>query len=298
MKKFLKSYCVGFIISVLLCGSVYAATYFASSDVTYDNGVSGLKSENVQDAIDELYTECTKEPTAGETIIENAGLEKDPYECRYFFTGKSVNNYISFNNEKSWRIMSVECDGRIKIMRFSTLGDSYAWDEDGGNDWSAPSSLNTFLNNTFFNKLNLTAQQQVETSDFSIGAVTYKNYDLKGQITDENSKTWHGNIALPTISEYIRTNSDTTKCGTFLSHVGTYHAECNDTNWMYIDSQWWSLTISKNYGPYIIGWEGNIDDGSNVTSNGNYVRPTMYLKSSIKITGGTGTSSNPYQISL
>ena len=34
---------------------VYAATYFPSDDVTYDNSESGLSSTDVQGAIDELY---------------------------------------------------------------------------------------------------------------------------------------------------------------------------------------------------------------------------------------------------
>ena len=103
MKKIskVKSKLFYFSLGVIACSvvGVAAATYFPSNDVTYDNTESGLTSTNVQGAIDELYTECTKEPTAGETIIEDAGLEKDPYECRYFFTGANPNNYINFNNE-------------------------------------------------------------------------------------------------------------------------------------------------------------------------------------------------------
>ena len=131
-KQFLKKYLIGFILGVVSVGivAVYAETYFPSNDVTYDNTESGLTSTNVQGAIDELYTECTKEPTAGETIIEDAGLEKDPYECRYFFTGANPNNYITFNDEQAgWRIISVECDGTIKIMRTSNIGNQ-DWDDE------------------------------------------------------------------------------------------------------------------------------------------------------------------------
>ena len=52
------------------------------------------------------------------TIANNGdGLYKDEYvEDRYIYRGKDPNNYITFNNEM-WRILSVEENGTIKIIR-------------------------------------------------------------------------------------------------------------------------------------------------------------------------------------
>ncbi len=126
IKKIMFEYLPGFILGVItaISISVIATTYFPSGDVTYDNTASGLQSTNVQGAIDELYGVCTAEPPVADQIIENAGLEKDPYECRYFFTGANPNNYITFNNEL-WRILSVECDGSIKIIKNESIGEHY-----------------------------------------------------------------------------------------------------------------------------------------------------------------------------
>ena len=54
IKRFAKQYLIGFVIGIIVCGtvSVIAATYFPSNQTTYDNSVSGLQSTNVQDAID------------------------------------------------------------------------------------------------------------------------------------------------------------------------------------------------------------------------------------------------------
>ena len=123
IKEFLKSYLVGLILGIVVSGTigVIAATYFPSKDVTYDNKESGLSSTDVQGAIDELYGVCTAKPP-GEQIIEDNGLEKDPYECRYFFTGTNPNNYVTFNGETAgWRIISVGCDGTIKIMKTTNI---------------------------------------------------------------------------------------------------------------------------------------------------------------------------------
>ena len=193
-KEFLKKYLIGFIFGFVSVGivAVYAETYFLSNDVTYDNSLSGLSSTNVQEAIDELYGVCFP-PKAGNQIIEDAGLEKDPYECRYFFTGSNPNNYVTFNDEQAgWRIISVECDGTIKIMKDTSIG-SELWDSSGSTDWSRPATLNTYLNEDYYNdELTATAQSQIVAKDFSIGTVIFGNNNLATQINDENSKKWNG----------------------------------------------------------------------------------------------------------
>ena len=291
IKEFLKKYLIGFIIGVITTFSisVIAATYFPSKDVTYDNGVSGLKSKNVQDAIDELYTDCTTIPT-GEQIIEDAGLEKDFYECRYFFTGENPNNYITFNGEKAgWRIISVECDGTIKIMINENI-ENMEWDTSGSNNWARPATINTYLNETYFNMLNDTAQSQIVVKDFSIGGTI--NHDLADIVNDENEMTWKGKIALPTLSEYLRTNSSES-CKTYSNN-----ATCKDTTWMYYSyDNWWLLTYPSNGtgGAFRIGSSGVINTYS-VSGSSNRVRPTLYLNSNVKLSG-SGTESDPYVLS-
>ena len=218
IKTFIQNYVIGFTIGILFCEiiAVLAATYFPSNQTTYDNTNTELQSENVQDAIDELYGVCL--PSAGDQIIEDAGLEKDPYECRYFFTGANPNNYITFNNETaSWRILSIECDGRIKIVKKDDINTSETiqWDTLVSNNWARPAALNTYLNSTYYNSLTDIAKSQIVASDFSIGAVTVSNDDLSGQINIENSVNWKGKIALPTVSEYLRINSNKSECETF-----------------------------------------------------------------------------------
>ena len=160
LKKIFQTKLFYFILGIFVCGtvSVWAQTYFPSNDVSYDNKASGLESTDVQGAIDELYKTCTAK-SAGDQIIENAQLEKDPYECRYFFTGANPNNYITFNNETAgWRIISIECDGSIKIIRNNNIVEKI-WDSSDSNNWARPADLNTYLNNDYYNSLNEDAKK-------------------------------------------------------------------------------------------------------------------------------------------
>ena len=94
IKKIIFGYLPGFILGIIsACTvSVIAVTYFPSNQTTYDNTNTELKSENVQDAIDELYGVCFP-PKAGDTILDNTdivtsggGVYKGEYEDgRYFY---------------------------------------------------------------------------------------------------------------------------------------------------------------------------------------------------------------------
>ena len=130
IKEFSKKYLIGFFIGLILFTvvGVSAATYFPSNQTTYNNGITGMKATNVQTAIDELYNTCFPPTTADQV---KGGLEKDPYECRYFFKGANPNNYITFNNE-TWRIISAECDGTIKIIK-ETSASNQVWDATNSN---------------------------------------------------------------------------------------------------------------------------------------------------------------------
>ena len=304
-KEFLKKYLIGFILGVVsACTiSVIAATYFPSNDVTYDNSESGLSSNDVQGAIDELYTECTKEPTAGDTILDNTdivtsgdGLYEDEYEDgRYFYKGGNPNNYVTFNNEQAgWRIVSIEPDGTIKIMRQAYI-ERMAWDSSNISNWARPASLNTYLNETYYNSLNSTAQSQIVAKDFSIGAVRFENNDLADQINDENGTKWNGKVALVTVSEYIRSNSNKSSCGSFSLNNENSIISCFSTGWMDIYDYWW--TLSPNAGDSNNAFF--VYPGSNVYYNAiskNYaIRPALYLSSEVKITGGDGSENSPFE---
>ena len=299
IKEFSKKYLVGFIIGSILFGTlgVYAVTYFPGLNTTYDNSDSGMTSTNVQDAVDELYNVCVP-PKAADQIIEDNNLEKDPYECRYFFTGANPNNYITFNDEPSgWKMISVECDGTIKIMRNASIG-NMAWDSSNSNYWERPASLNTYLNGTYYNGLNSTAQSQIVAKDWSIGSVTWGNNDLADQVNDENGTKWNGKVALATVSEYIRSNSNKSNCGSFRLNDNNY-SSCKNTTWMDTTSvpYWWTLSSRFGTSREVLDVYLNGDIHYNIAEDGSYaVRPAVYLSSEVKITGGTGTQSDPYTI--
>lgn len=293
---------IGFIVGTFIFGiaGVYAVTYFSSTNTTYDNSSNGMSSTNVQTAIDELYNVCKLTPA--EQIIKDNNLQKDPDECRYFFTGANPNNYITFNNETAgWRIISIECDNTIKIMKDASIGRT-EWDESNSNSWNRPASLNNYLNSTYLNGLNSEAQKQIVAKDFGIGAVNGNvngtHYDdLGAQVRSENKSKWNGKIALPTLSEYFRTNSRA-NCKT-LGSFNLNSSSCKNGTWMYIKDDWW--TLSPHYGDsntvYFVSDSGSVDfyEANNSGYTHFMARPVLYLSSDLNLSG-SGTQSDPYTI--
>ena len=309
IKKIVKSRIFIFVLGLFVCGTagVYAATYFPSADVTYDNKESGLVSTDVQGAIDELYVKAQqvssgsddKVEDMGGTVSSGDGLYADSYESgRYFYRGKNPNNYITFNGEKAgWRIISIEPDGTIKIMRTANAGNR-AWDSSNNNNWARPSSLNTYLNGDYYNSLNSTAKNQIVSHTWKIGPVTNDNGCLTDNVNSEGDIRWTGKVGLATVSEYLRSSSNVGMCRTFAlnnDNTGT----CANSNWMVNSSYnyWWTLSsfagISNNV--FSVNSYGYIGNTSAFYAN-IAVRPVVYLSSSITLSG-SGTSSNPYTIS-
>ena len=206
-----------------------------------------------------------------------------------------------FNDEKAgWRIISVGCDGTIKIMKTANINTSYTltWDSSGYNNWARPASLNTYLNGTYLNRLSSEAQGQIVASDYSIGAVEYDNNDLAEQVNDENSKTWNGKIALPTLSEYLRANSNKEQCGTYSLNNSNY-STCKNSDWMFNNYLWWTLSPNSGTSNLVFGVNSNgrVGNYGRVNDTDFAVRPAITLSSEVQITGGTGTESDPYTLS-
>ena len=310
VKKIIFGYLPGFVLGVItaISISVIAATYFPSKDVTYDNKESGLSSTDVQGAIDELYAECTYVPTGGEAILENTdivtsgdGLYADEYEeGKYTYKGAKPNNYVTFNNEKAgWRIISINSDGTIKIMKDGNINtsDNIAWDTSNSNNWNRPASLNTYLNGDYYNSLTSVAQGQIVEGTYYAGAVTERNNDMQDQINDEKALTSKVKVALPTVSEYLRANSNKEQCGTFSLNRNN-SSTCKNSDWMFNSDDWWTLSPHSDFSFFVfdVASTGHVNYYNAVITY-YAVRPAITLSSKVQITGGMGTVSDPYILS-
>ena len=146
--------------------------------------------------------------------ISGDGLYKDTYETnKCIYKGANPNNYITFNNE-TWRIISIESDNIIKIIKNERIS-NMVWDTTNSNNWRRPASINIYLNSDYYNSLNEDAKSKIISHDFSVGAVEWNNTNLANQINAENNTKWNGNVGLITEGEYLKVNTNSTQCGNY-----------------------------------------------------------------------------------
>ena len=239
-------------------------------------------------------TVITPEDLKSLTVSSGNGLYVDKYEeGRYVYKGANPNNYITFNREP-WRIISLENDGTLKIIKDESIG-KLALDSENSNDWAHPTTLNTYLNNDYYTNLSDVFRNQIQSHNFGIGPVVGANSDLSGQIVNENKVVWNGNIGLISVSDYFRANTNMEQCGNY--ELNNINKEiCKKTNYLVSSGYYWTISPFAAY-PGLFCY---IDSTGAI--NRNYaslvdgeVRPSLYLKSDIQLSGD-GTVSNPYVI--
>ena len=253
------------------------------------------------------------------------GNDKDITEYRY--RGASPKNYVTFNNEV-WRILGVfptddgtgNIENRIKLIKDQSIGNKY-WDTSGSNNWARPSTLNTELNTTYLNSLTSETQNMIGNVKYYLGGTAdywsdgyvdtplqFYSYERKimnkpsiSYFYSGNPNNWVGKIALMYASDYGYASENCEGKRIYDTRSLLYDIRaCNDMNWLYnIKTDEWLLSqvSTDKYYVFSISSIGSIATGG-VTNRQYAVRPTLYLKSNIKITGGSGTSSNPYTLGI
>ena len=237
----------------------------------------------------------------------------DGGNIRYY--GADPNNYVSFNNEL-WRIIGVFKDiddgngnkaTRIKIARNESIGD-YAWDSGNKNEWST-STLQTYLNGTYLNGLTAESQSMIDNAVWNLGgssefqglyANDYYTFERGTTVYSGRSTEWIGKIALMYPSDYMYAG-DLSKCSKDGYNWDTDQTNCRNTSWLRNTSTTqWTLTPNSfiSFHSFFVGSSGYLSNHSNphnVTSS-DASRPVLYLATTVEITGGEGTSENPFTL--
>ena len=113
------------------------------------------------------------------------------------------------------------------------------------------------------------------------------------------STSWVGKIGLMYLSDYgYATSGGTTTDRNACLNKELYNwnsvSDCYNNDWIFNSSYQWTITPHASNTRYVFCLYNAGSVNSNYTSSTRGVRPVVFLKSSIKIVDGDGSSSNPY----
>ena len=309
----------------------FTLTYLNQSydqSANYGNSMTTEVSMSKEEKIPTLADVCTSGDNLASCIAEFNTLVGDGADSIYYhdsdlangagdnsyrFSGANPNNYVCFgatgadcqNEDNQYRIIGVFND-QVKLIKLTSYGD-YAWEQDWdtqGNTWDATTKpdIYTTLNDTYYNTLGSEWQNLIAESTWQVGGMAqgYENtakqyYDVEvgtGQSGYEETMK----IGLMYVSDYgygAVPSKWTTSLGSSGYETG---------NWLYLGSDesilWpseWFISRDSNFIGFAFRMDSFVytDDVMNTIA----VRPTFYLESSVVLTGGTGTASDPYRIS-
>ena len=216
---------------------------------------------------------------AGETIIDNlsSGSTYDD-GTDTFITGTDPNNYIWYSG-KLWRAVSVNNEAKTtKLLtqwNISTINynasENAAFEGSYMEDWLNDTSVDGFLGNL---------------RDYENFIVT----DAKWNATLDATSL--GSITRPSNSGTVVTNA--VGLLNMYEYQSSYHGTTYSNGYLNNGLYWWTLTpYSASDVRYVLDI-GNTNYGAPTYASG--VRPSINLKSSVKIVDGDGTIDNPYRL--
>ena len=238
---------------------------------------------------------------SGIQLSGGSGTKTDPYTIAgdkeevtsgtTLLNTRSSGEYVKFNNEL-YRIVSIENEitkinkndyvrdtsNNVLKKQFST---SVTYGGGTTDDY-----WDYYLNNTWYNALDTTSKNMIVESTYYMPIVSiwtsYKKAlcaTASNTVTTKNCKkttsTWIGLVGLPRYGEM------------FASQQGSGYSSSSN------------IGLMNPSHPLEVRGVNSSGCGSNIELTGAFaVRPSINLKSSIKITGGKGTRNNPFEISL
>ena len=230
-------------------------------------------------------------PTAVETI--SGLLTTTNVAGNKIYTGEDPDNYVWFNNEQ-WRIIGVYGDN-IKIVKAAPANSSQKWQSStsSGNTW-AGSLIQTYLYDTYWETLISTAKDMIEQEAiWNVGKCS--NFIAASDAyTCASSTTWTGKVGLIATYEYLYAADEAS-----WTLTGTDYDSLNVDDWLRPSNESiWTLTSSNSSssGALIVNKWGYVYNCS--VTDGYDLLPVVYLKSTVKITGGNGQigETNSYKL--
>ena len=241
----------------------------------------------------------------------DADLANGAQDNSYRYSGANPNNFVCFgatgadcqNADNQYRIIGV-FNNQVKLIKSTSYG-SYVWEQDRntqGNTWDASTKpdIYTTLNTTYYNTLSSEWQNLIAESTWQVGGMPDSDTNTVKQYYDVEVGTGQSGyeetmkIGLMYVSDYgYGASPEKWTTALIEENYGT-------DNWLYLGSNEWLISRStdRTDRAFIVfsRYGGSVNCSRVDTAIA--VRPSFSLTSTATISGGTGTSTDPFVLNL
>ena len=237
------------------------------------------------------------------TTVSQTDLVNIPDTDIYIYRGANPPNYVKFNcNGDSceiWRIIGIY-GNQLKVIRpQSPKNTAYnPGDYPANNNW-INSTIDNYLNqNTeggYYYSLSTSAKEMIDEREWNVGKVRNGPYAITAY-TDAVQNKYVTKIGTMSYYESGYASAEQ-KCQNMysLTHNG-YGCLKRDINWLSFGTRCWTMSAWSDSDSYVWIITSTGESDHLFVSNPLAVYPAAFLKSSVKIAGGSGTSDDPYTL--
>ena len=288
-KKLVKSYkkalgeeCTGEVIVRRTGASV------ESTNGGYLNYIYTLNCEN-------YTTTHLKDKIMSDVVTSESGLYK--VGDRYIFRGDKVRNYVEFFG-KSYRIVSLDQNGIIKLVRSEVEDVSRLWDNKFNSEANATYGKTIYKDSAILNyiltnyknskKFSKSARKHLVPYSVCVGKRSTEDYRISNEV-DCSEKLDNQLVSLLNISDFAMASTD-------LECDSTISKSCRNYNYLYgVASSTWTLNTVKENTYEVFLLSSGLQSYEKANSYSEY-SVVIYVDGNEPYMSGNGTKENPYII--
>ena len=238
----------------------------------------------------------------------DADLVNGAQDNSYRYSGANPNNYVCFgatgaecqNEDNQYRIIGV-FNNQVKLIKATSIGD-YMWDADNVNTWEETTKpdIYTTLNTTYYNTIPAEWQNLIASTTWQVGGMALSQTNTAKQYYDVEVGTGQSGyeeimkIGLMYVSDYGYCASPENWA------TALYEDNYGTDNWLYLGDYEWLLSrfTDSAIRACIVNSDRGGDVYADIVRNANAVRPSFSLASTVELSSGTGTSTDPFVLDL
>ena len=248
---------------------------------------------------DDVYRIISVESDGSLKVMSTVSLERD-FDSLWSRSSSDSNDYCCYTGESGCNVWGskttvFDTDGKhVTQMSQEVNGPKYDLPDE-------EASLNTYLNDEWYESLDDNVKSLIVAHDFNVGPISDTQTSLAESVKEESAYKWNGKVGLIGVTDYVKASTNSA-CDSVPEYLSS--ACMGNPNYLSSDLQYFLITPDSFMADYVGSISNQnifVQSSNNILSNhtsgyGSLVYPTFYIKPNNITLSGAGLKSDTYVI--